>query len=154
MTSGQAARSEQPRAYDDLASQCAVLPARVRWGIYLLLIAVAVGNMTGRLLSVNSVDKVQLEAMRIHDRLESARQRLAKQGVTGAALEGRMAAEEERLRKELKLQRPFLSANDRSRWMTVRSLVERGTYEIDSIVGQPTWDTIDMVQHPGRDGQP
>ena len=37
--------------------------------------------------------------------------------------------------------------------MTIRSLVERGTYEIDAIVGQPTWDTIDMVQHRGRDGK-
>src|SRR3954471_21882746 len=118
MTSGQAARSEQPRAYDDLASQSAVLPARIRWGVYLLLIAIAVGNMTGRLLSVNSVDKVQLEAMRIHDRIESARQRLIKDGVSGDALDARMAIEESRLRNELKLQRPFLSANDRARWMT------------------------------------
>ena len=61
--------------------------------------------------------------------------------------------EEARLRNELQLQRPFLSANDRSRWMTIRSLVEHGTYEIDAIVGQPTWDTIDMVQHRGRDGE-
>ena len=38
--------------------------------------------------------------------------------------------------------------------MTIRSLVEHGTYEIDAIVGQPTWDTIDMVQHKGRDGKP
>jgi hypothetical protein len=38
--------------------------------------------------------------------------------------------------------------------MTIRSLVEHGTYEIDAIVGQPTWDSIDMVQHVGRDGRP
>jgi hypothetical protein len=37
--------------------------------------------------------------------------------------------------------------------MTIRALVEHGTYEIDEIVGQPTWDTIDMVQHRGRDGE-
>ncbi len=30
--------------------------AGLRWGVYLVLIAVAVGNMTGRLLAVNSVD--------------------------------------------------------------------------------------------------
>ena len=46
-----------------------------------------------------------------------------------------------------------MSANDRSRWDTVRSLVEDGTYAIDNIVAQPGWDTIDMVQHKGRDGQ-
>jgi hypothetical protein len=94
--------------------------ARLRWGIYLVLIAVATGNMTGRLLAVNSVDKAALERSR------------------GG--------------KEV-MQRPFLSANDRSRWMTIRSLVEHGTYEIDDIFGQPTWDTIDMVQHRGRDGE-
>ncbi len=94
--------------------------ARLRWGIYLVLIAVAAGNMTGRLLAVNSVDKAALEKSR------------------GG--------------KEV-MQRPFLSANDRSRWMTIRSLVDHGTYEIDAIVGQPTWDTIDMVQHRGRDGE-
>jgi len=37
--------------------------------------------------------------------------------------------------------------------MTIRSLVEYGKYEIDDIVGQPGWDTIDMVQHRGRDGE-
>ena len=31
--------------------------ARLRWGVYLLLMAVAVGNISGRLLAVNSVDK-------------------------------------------------------------------------------------------------
>jgi hypothetical protein len=129
------------------------LAAQVRWGVYLLLIAIAVGNMTGRLLSVNSVDKAQLEAARITGRLDSARQRLMKEGVAGEQLDARLADEEIRLSDELRLQRPFLSANDRSRWMTVRSLVEHGTYEIDSIVGQPTWDTIDMVQHVGRDGK-
>jgi hypothetical protein len=85
--------------------------ARLRWGIYLILIAVAVGNMTGRLLAVNSADRSGL------------------------------------------LQRPFLSANDRSRWLTIRALVEEGTYAIDSIVSEPNWDTIDMVRHQGADGQ-
>ena len=132
---------------------CAVLPAHVRWGVYLLLIAIAIGNMMGRLLSVNSVDKLQLEVTKLREGLDRQRKQLIKDGVMGEQLEFRMAIEGERLREELRLQRPFLSANDRSRWMTIRSLVERGTYEIDSIVGQPTWDTIDMVQHTGRDGQ-
>ena len=51
------------------------------------------------------------------------------------------------------LERPFLSANDRSRWATVRSLVEYGTFAIDDVVSQPGWDTIDMVKHVGSDGQ-
>ncbi|HEX5472049.1 MAG TPA: hypothetical protein VFW73_09190 [Lacipirellulaceae bacterium] len=141
-------------AKESLQPPHAILAAHVRWGVYLLLIAIATGSMAGRLLSVNSVDKVQLEAARIKEGLNAARQRLVNQGLSGDQLEAQLADEEVQLRDELRLQRPFLSANDRSRWMTVRSLVEEGTYQIDSIVGQPTWDTIDMVQHLGRDGKP
>ncbi len=50
-------------------------------------------------------------------------------------------------RSDWQKQRPFLSGNDRSRWCTVRALVEHGTYAIDEIVNQPNWDTIDMVKH-------
>src|SRR6185295_17652262 len=101
-----------------------------------------IGNMTGRLLSVNSVDKVQLETTKLRENLDRQRKQLIKEGVTAQQLDFRMRIEEARLRNELKLQRPFLSANDRSRWMTIRSLVENGRYEIDSIVQPPLWDTI------------
>ncbi len=50
---------------------------------------------------------------------------------------------------------PFFSANDRSRWCTIYSLVHDGTYVIDERVTRPAeihWDTIDKVQHVGRDG--
>jgi hypothetical protein len=46
--------------------------------------------------------------------------------------------------------RPLQSANDRSRWETVWSLVERGTYQIDEIDAQPGWTTIDKVLHEGH----
>jgi hypothetical protein len=53
---------------------------------------------------------------------------------------------------------PFLSANDRSRWATVSSLVDRHTFDIDylqsyrdPITKRRTWQTIDRVQH--RDAQ-
>jgi len=55
-------------------------------------------------------------------------------------------------RPDLKKQRPFLSGNDRSRWNTMRSLVEHGTYAIDDIVAEPNWDTIDMVKHADAEG--
>lgn len=51
---------------------------------------------------------------------------------------------------------PFFSANDRSRWCTIRSLGDHGTYEIDDVIrnDQPIeWDSIDKVQHIGADGQ-
>jgi hypothetical protein len=42
---------------------------------------------------------------------------------------------------------PLGSANDRSRWCTVRSLVELGTYQIDEAREVRGWDTIDLVRH-------
>lgn len=48
----------------------------------------------------------------------------------------------------------MLSANDRSRWCTIRSLVDHGTYEIDPVIQRKTdWYTIDMVRHKGADGR-
>ena len=55
----------------------------------------------------------------------------------------------------------FGSANDRSRWCTIASLVEHGTYAIDSQIAiqgtdprnKRPWDTIDKVRHVGRDGK-
>src|SRR5262245_49375127 len=104
----------KPSPNDAGATIAAVLPAHTRWGIYLLLIAIAVGNMTGRLLSVNSVDAILRESARIKERLDAYRTQLEEQGVTGDQLTSRMAAEEARLQSALRLQRPFLSANDRS----------------------------------------
>ena len=55
---------------------------------------------------------------------------------------------------------PMLSANDRSRWCTVHSLVDRGTFAIDDIIQRRHpesrrryWYTIDMVRHRGTDGR-
>src|SRR4051812_5198201 len=79
-----------------LRTSCSTLPARTRWGVYLLLIAIAVGNMTGRLLSVNSVDKIQLEVTKLRENLDHQRKQLIKDGVTGAQLESQMAAADER----------------------------------------------------------
>jgi len=92
---------------------------RLRRAVYLLLIALSTGSIVGRTLAVNSVDYIRLEKH----------------------------LKEKEKRRDWQKQRPFLSANDRSRWCTVRALVEHGTYAIDDIVGQPNWDTIDMVKH-------
>ncbi len=48
---------------------------------------------------------------------------------------------------------PFLSANDRSRWCTIRSLGNLGVYEIDRVIQDRGWNTIDKVQHRDADGQ-
>lgn len=54
---------------------------------------------------------------------------------------------------------PFLSANDRSRWCTIRSLGDDGTYAIDQLIFDAAgnrirgWHTIDLVRHKGPDGK-
>ncbi|MCH9653119.1 MAG: hypothetical protein K0U86_05960 [Planctomycetes bacterium] len=45
---------------------------------------------------------------------------------------------------------PLQSANDRSRWCTVWSLVEQGTYQIDTINERAGWSSIDKVRHRGH----
>ena len=65
-----------------------------------------------------------------------------------AGISGRIANVHSKDRKT-----PFFSANDRSRWCTILSLGEFGTYEIDRIIKRKTWDSIDKVRHVGRDGE-
>ncbi len=93
----------------------------LRRGVYGLLFALALGSAAGRLMAVTSVD------------VQAVERQLKRSG-------------EEDWRRA----RPFLSANDRSRWCTVRALVEHGTYAIDDVVSQRGWDTIDMVKHDGH----
>ncbi|HQX52939.1 MAG TPA: hypothetical protein PLR25_23665 [Planctomycetaceae bacterium] len=49
---------------------------------------------------------------------------------------------------------PLQSANDRSRWATVWSLVERGTFQIDEIDYYARWSTIDKVRYRASDSEP
>ncbi|MBM3999310.1 MAG: hypothetical protein FJ297_07195 [Planctomycetes bacterium] len=67
-----------------------------------------------------------------------------------------MAAQIARVRSQLG-GTPLLSANDRSRWATIRALVEHGTYVLDDVVmpngkRDREWYSIDMVRHADRDG--
>src|SRR5262245_44297711 len=54
---------------------------------------------------------------------------------------------------------PFFSANDRSRWATIRALGDDGTYVLDKIIFDSSgnrargWHTIDLVKHRGPDGR-
>ncbi len=80
----------------------------LRYAVYTLLIATAMGSLIGRICQVQSRD-------------------------------GRT---------------PFLSANDRSRWCTIRALGNLGVYEIDDVIKIRGWDTIDKVRHEDKDGDP
>ena len=127
--------------------------AQLRWGVYGLLIALAVGNMAGRLFSVNSINRAGLETHLIRQDLLKAEKKLQQQGLPAAQRAEQLAEARQRIVESRQLQRPFLSANDRSRWLAIRALVELGTYEIDELLDRNNWNTIDMVQHRGRDGE-
>jgi len=118
--------------------------ARLRHGGYAILATVALAAVAGRIASVASVDRLGLE------------KRLVAEAVAKAEAAGEKpdaAAIRDRIDREKRLLRPFLSGNDRSRWLTVRALVERGTFAIDDIVVEPGWDTIDAVVHPDAAGR-
>lgn len=118
--------------------------ARLRHGIYAILAAVALGGLIGRIGAVASVDKLALEKRLVDEAVAKA---------VAAGLDVDPHAVRARVEQEKRLMRPFLSANDRSRWMTIRSLVERGTFAIDEIAAEPGWDTIDAVAHPDASGR-
>lgn len=140
------------RGLADLARVAMLVPAggvarrpresrgRLRRSTYWILAAVALGAVLGRIGAVASVDRLALE------------KRLGDEAVAraGNADPAAVRAEVERRRR---LVRPFLSGNDRSRWLTVRALVEKGTFAIDELVVEPGWDTIDAVVHPDADGR-
>ncbi len=145
--------------------------AKLRWSVYFLLICVSVGAMLGHILAVDSVDRAGLEKYRlakVKGTLEKKRAALEEKGVSGEKLERELDRTEAKLRRSAVLRRPFLSANDRSRWCTVRALVEEDMrtpdvpyaidkviqepnwYAIDKVIQEPNWDTIDMVKHDGH----
>ena len=133
--------------------------AQLRGNVYLLLIAVSTGIMLGRILAVDSVDVEGLEAYRlkqIPSQIESKRQRLQEQGARPERIAQELDRTKAELLKQSLLRRPFLSANDRSRWCTLRALVEEdmrvegAPYAIDKVIQEPNWDTIDMVKHDGH----
>lgn len=130
---------------------------KVRLAAYALLIILSAGNMAGRILSVTAVDVAGIEKMRIRQTVDRQRKRLEQQGVHGKVLREKLHRYADEVRQKVQLQRPFLSANDRSRWCTIRALVDDGTYAIDQIVTDPAeharWQTIDMVKHD-RNGEP
>jgi len=76
--------------------------------------------------------------------------------IAAATMLGRVARVDS---PDLKSPTPFLSANDRSRWATIRALGDEGTYAIDNIVFDQQgrrvrgWHSIDMVRHRGTDGK-
>jgi hypothetical protein len=137
--------------------------AALRWSIYSILMCVGLGAMVGRILAVDSIDFRRLADSHYKQQLQSE---LQAQGLSGVELDYAVLRKETAIALEKGLWRPFLSANDRSRWCTVRALVEPemqvpgAPYAIDKVTDAhvvnnklkmaPGWDTIDMVWHNGH----
>lgn len=130
-----------------------------RRSMYAILLTLAAGMAVGRILAVDSVDAIQLEEKRLDavpQEVQRRRVELVARGVTGQKLERELKRIRDALTEEAKIRRPFLSANDRSRWCTIRVLVEKDLqvpgwpYAIDNVIQQQGWDTIDMVKHDGH----
>ena len=140
----------------DPAADCR---AELRRSVYLLLIVLSAGAMLGRILAVDAVDRAAVEQYllkRIPGDLRKKRRSLESRGISGDEIEKELARADSAWQQHAQLRRPFLSANDRSRWCTVRALVEDdmrvedAPYAIDKVIQQPNWDTIDMVKHDGH----
>jgi hypothetical protein len=117
---------------------------RLRRAAYALLVAVAAGAVLGRIGAVASIDRAAVERKLVDEAVARA---------AAGGLEVDAAAIRARVERERRLLRPFLSANDRSRWLTIRALVERGTFAVDDLVVEPGWDSIDTVAHPDASGR-
>lgn len=131
----------------------------LRRSVYAVLILASVGWMLGRILAVDSVDVRGLEKSRlakIPSDLAELRSKLQSQGLPADQIEAQLASKKQEWERKARLRRPFLSANDRSRWCTVRALVEPemrvpgAPYAIDRVIEDPLWDTIDKVKHDGQ----
>ena len=99
----------------------------LRQSVYWLLICLSAGMMLGRIMAMDAVDRTALakdRLSRIAAELDRRKVQLRQQGLGDEALEKELARIEAQLRRDAQLRRPFLSANDRSRWCTVRALVE------------------------------
>ena len=140
-----------------------------RYQIYTLLIVIAAGLMLGRIAAVNRTDTILIERDRVAQiprQLSDKEQRLRNAGMPEDELQVEMERTAEQLRINASFQLPVFSANDRSRWNTIRVLVEPdmrvqrtviqpdGTertetvwYAIDKAQNVRGWDTIDMVKH-------
>ena len=144
--------------------------AALRKSVYTLLIVIGIGAILGRIFAVDDVSssrlaaQLQVEAQR---RYQEKKADLESQGLPPEKIERELAKTRGALARWAGIQRPFLSANDRSRWCTLRALVERDMwvavevqtadgkkqlrwvpYAINRVLAEPGWDTIDMVKHP------
>ena len=140
------------------------MDAPIRRLIYTLLIIISAGLMLGRIIAVNRTDTILIQKNRmdqIPKQLADKEKRLRDAGISEEDLHAELEITKEKLRNDAQFELPFFSANDRSRWCTIRALVEPDKrvqrtinertetvwYAIDKVQTLRGWDTIDMVKH-------
>ncbi|MGA2257436.1 MAG: hypothetical protein ABSG53_22485, partial [Thermoguttaceae bacterium] len=94
--------------------------AKLRQSVYGILICVGLGAMVGRILSVERVDRRWWAGAAMAGQPESSKSQLTQQGLTAVEVDYQVKQEEMQFGVQRGLLTPFLSANDRSRWCTVR----------------------------------
>ncbi len=131
----------------------------LRKSVYAVMIILSLGLILGRILAVDSVNKQDLQKYRLNQipkQLAEKEERLKQLGESPQAITDEIAKTEIKLKENAMLCVPFFSANDRSRWCTIRALVEPemrvpgAPYAIDKVRLLRGWDTIDMVKHDGH----
>jgi hypothetical protein len=140
-----------------------------RQQIYTLLIFIAAAILLGRILAVDRADVRELQRLRlaqIQPRLDIKESELRQQTNNEERIQAELKKTYQNLIRDAMLESPLLSGNDRSRWCTIRVLVEPDRrvvrkitakdgsekyeyvwYAIDKAQDVKGWDTIDMVKH-------
>ncbi|MDR1962988.1 MAG: glycosyltransferase family 39 protein [Planctomycetaceae bacterium] len=140
-----------------------------RQQIYALLIFIAAATLLGRILAVDRVDVRELQRLRlaqVQPRLDAKEAELRQLTDNEERIQAELQKAYQNLVQNATLESPFLSGNDRSRWCTIRVLVEPDMrvvrkitnkdgseqyryvwYAIDKAQDVKGWDTIDMVKH-------
>ena len=123
----------------------------------------------GRIIAIDRYDNQELQNHRLRQipaTLKTKEERLREKSTDEEAIFAELEKTRQELERNALLESPMLSANDRSRWCTIRALVEPdlrvvrtvakkdGTpcdeyvwYAIDNVQTLKGWDTIDMCKH-------
>ncbi|MDR1291361.1 MAG: hypothetical protein LBK06_09170, partial [Planctomycetaceae bacterium] len=141
--------------------------------IYGILILISASIMFGRIIAVDRVDYKELQSYKwrqnnklYKEKNERLKLRLERGEIKRESYVREMRKTHEALIKDAQYNTPILSGNDRSRWATIRALVEpdmrvKNTlinregkeyektvwYAIDKVQMEKGFDTIDMVKH-------
>jgi hypothetical protein len=102
-------------------------PARLRSAVTLILIFISAGLIFGRIMAVDSVSDRTIQEYRlarIPQTLRDKAKELKAQGASDERIKARLKVVAANLYADAQKARPTLSANDRSRWLTIRALVE------------------------------